>query len=380
MRDRISVLYYPDFFVAKNTLKKAILLFDELHITDRPSFSFADIGGTIGAASPLRGWDAKFRNEGFPLYVHSAPMGQVTGELHGQVQADVNDPEFLRRFQLGLKNSEGFRSVQLPPGNYGEFGDQDGMIQKLTTVDLSTELKPYGSATALFEDQNVHLFRAADSLSCAKSLVFHAVMCSTKLNFALSEAAKRGFVPLADARPYGDLLGAKYTRAIRNLEPAKNNLQLTDFMFAIFDELVPTELLDKLDFPDVMRYRKASEKDREAFLEHVAVLHAKQDPFGTGNDYATEIHKLVMTEILPAAREFRNKLQTTRETLFGALVKGAIGAPVVPVLLGVLGYLSLGNLLSAAGLYIAKAAIDQILAERAIRRECSISYILSLDE
>src|ERR1700730_13492871 len=98
MRDRISVLYYPDFFVAKNTLKKAILLFDELHITDRPSFSFAGIGGTIGAASPLRGWDAKFRNEGFPLYVHSAPMGQVTGELYGQVQGDVNDPEFLRRF------------------------------------------------------------------------------------------------------------------------------------------------------------------------------------------------------------------------------------------------------------------------------------------
>jgi len=378
MRDtRISVLYYPDFSPAKNTLKKAILLFDELHVMDRPSFSFAGLGGTIGAPSPLRGWDAKFRQEGFPLYVHSAPMGQVTGELYGQVQADVNDPEFLRRFQLGLKSSEGFRYLQLPPGNYGEFGDQDGITQKLTTVDLSTELKNYGTATALFEDQNVHLFRPADSLSCAKSLIFHAVMCSTKLNFALSETAKRGFVPLADARPYGDLLGTKYTRAIRKLEPAKNKIQLADLMFTIFDELVPTELLEKLDFPDVIRYRKSSEKQREAFLEHLAVLHAKQDPFGTDSDYAAEIDKLITTEIRPAAREFRNKLQTIHETLFGALAKGVIGAPVV---LGVLGHLSLGSLLTASGVYVAKAALDAILADRAARRECSISYILSLDE
>jgi len=159
-----------------------------------------------------------------------------------------------------------------------------------------------------------------------------------------------------------------------------NEIQLTDLTFAIFDELVPTELLERLDIGQVIRYRKASEKHREAFLEHVAVLHAKQDPFGTEGDYAAEINKLVITEILPAAREFRNKLQTTRETLFGALVKEAIGAPNVPVLLGLLGYLSLGNLLTAAGVYVAKAPIDQTLAERGVRRECSISYILSLDE
>jgi hypothetical protein len=304
-------------------------------------------------------------------------MEQVTGELYGQVQADVNDPEFLRKFQAGLKNSKSFRYLQLPPGNYGEFGDQDGLAQKLIEVDLPTELKAYETATALFEDQSVYPFQSASSLSCAKGLIFHAGMCSAMLNFALNEGSKKGFVPLADARPYGDLLGAKYVRAVNKLKPAKNKIQVTDLTFAIFGELVPTELLDKLDFPDIIRYRKASEKYREAFLERVAVLHAKQDPFGADSDYAAEIDKLVTTEILPAAREFRNKLQTTRETLFGTLVKGAIGAPIVPVLLGVLGYLSLGNLLTAAGVYIAKAAIDQILAEQAIRRQCSISYILS---
>lgn len=44
-----------------------------------------------------------------------------------------------------------------------------------------------------------------------------------------------------------------------------------------------------------------------------------------------------------------------------------------PFFLASCGYLSLGNLLTAAGVYVAKAAIDQILAERGVRRECSIS-------
>jgi hypothetical protein len=37
-------------------------------------------------------------------------------------------------------------------------------------------------------------------------------------------------------------------------------------------------------------------------------------------------------------------------------------------------------LASGAGAYLSKAVIDAILADRAAKRECSISYILSLDE
>ena len=55
-------------------------------------------------------------------------------------------------------------------------------------------------------------------------------------------------MPLADANPYGNLLGAKYARAVEKLEPTKSGIQATDLSFAIFDELVPDELLEKLKF------------------------------------------------------------------------------------------------------------------------------------
>jgi hypothetical protein len=47
---------------------------------------------------------------------------------------------------------------------------------------------------------------------------------------------------------------------------------------------------------------------------------------------------------------------------------------------GDLSWPKLVPLAGAAAAYVAKASIDAMLAERAAKRECSISYILSLDK
>lgn len=386
MRDPINVLYYPDFFVDYTTLLKAILLFDELHFMDRPSIMFgAGAGqfGTIGAASPLRQYEASFKKEGVPFFVHPAPMGPVHGDWYEQIKADVNDPEFLSRFQNGLKTSPTFRSLQIAPGNYGEFGDQDDVARRMMAVDLSTDLRAHESPMALFEDSGIRHFDLSTPAGCAKHLIADAVICSAKLNFALDVGTKQGFFPLADANPYGDLLGTKYARAIKTLEPTKNKIQVTDLSFAIFDELVSTEKLKKISVADAIRYRKTSEKARQEFLEHLNLIQTKQATIGVGGDYAGAIDKLVTTEVKPAVQTFRNKLQTIDESLFGAVAKGIIGAAggsSVVTLFGDLSWQKIIALAGASAAYVAKATIDAILAKRAATRECSISYILSLDE
>jgi hypothetical protein len=311
--------------------------------------------------------------------VHPAPGGPAPDELYEQIKADVNDLEFLKRFQNGLKTSSAFRGLQIPTGNYGSAGDQESVAQKLMAVDFVTALKAYESPIALFEDSTIRPFDVSNPVACAKWLIFDTVKCSSKLDFALSRSTKEGFFPLADANPYGDLLGAKYARAINKLEPIKNKIQVIDLTFAIFDELIPTERLEKLTIEDVVRYRKSSEKAREAFLEHLSVLQAKQASIGLDGDYAGAINSLVTTEIVPAARAFKNRLQTIADALFGAIAKGTVGGGAA---IGFLGDLSLEKILmlaSSAGVYLAKATIDAIVADRAARRECSISYILSLD-
>jgi hypothetical protein len=89
MRDKISVFYYPDFWPDQATLIRSIILFDQLHFADRPSFMFgipSHAGdeipnfGTIAAASPMRQFEESFRDNGVPFFVHALEGGPVSGE------------------------------------------------------------------------------------------------------------------------------------------------------------------------------------------------------------------------------------------------------------------------------------------------------------
>jgi hypothetical protein len=384
MRDTINVFYYPDGFLSPTTLKKAILLFDELHFMDRPAFTFRSFG-SIGVASPLRRVEAKFRGDGVPLFVHDAPDGPVADELFDEIKIDIDDPLFLKRFQDGIKNSPTFRQLQIAPGNYGAFGNEQNVAEKLVGVDLLKDLKGYGRASDLFSDDGIGVFELGTPLGCTKQLVVAAALCSTKLNFALTVSAKQGFLPLADAGPFGDLLGAKYARAVKRLDPVKNRIQATDLTFAIFDELISPERLEKLEFDQIIQYRRASQSARETFLEYLSALQAKQADIVVDSDYAGAIRKIVTTEIIPAAKDFKNKLDTIGDAMFGAMVKGAAAgaAAFIGSSMSVFGDLSWNNILTfaaAGAAYMVTTSVDTLLADRAARRECSISYILSLDD
>lgn len=271
----MNVFYYPEMVADAATLKKAIVLFDEIHFIDRPSFMFGKFG-TIGCPSPLRQYERSFREEGVPLYVHSPRDGPVHGELLEQVRSDVDDLEFLARYQRGLGKSQVFRDHQIAHGNYGEIGTHEDVARCLEQVSIPADLGQYETPMDLFSDESVRPFDYKTPLERAKGLIAKAGICSTKINFALAISRQEGLTPLADATPYRDLLGAKYARAIRTLENADRRVQLADLSFAIFDELIPAGRLDALTFGDVIRYRKEAGKARDAFLDDLAAIHTKQ--------------------------------------------------------------------------------------------------------
>ena len=66
---------------------------------------------------------------------------------------------------------------------------------------------------------------------------------------------------------------------------------------------------------EIVAYRKKADSAREEFLQHLAVLQAKQGNLGDDIDYNAAVTKIVQTEIIPAARTFRNKLQAIDEAL-----------------------------------------------------------------
>lgn len=191
-----------------------------------------------------------------------------------------------------------------------------------------------------------------------------------------------GFVPLADAAPYSNLIGSKYARAIDKLDGAGYQVPITDLGFAIFDELVPNNVLHQMEFKDVIRYRHDAQNAREEFLEYLSALQQKMGQIKSDSGYAETIDHLIVNEVIPAAKQFKNKMQTIGESFVGTLAKGAMGAGGAASGVQILGDLSLSHILVLAGLtsaYVGQAAIEAALAHRAVRRDCSLSYVLSLD-
>jgi hypothetical protein len=365
------------------TFKKAILLFDELHFIDRPSFMFGNYG-TIATESPLRPYEKPLQENGVPLFIHKPHSGPVVGEFLEQVKADVNDPEFLRRFQAGLTTSLVFRDHQIPPGNYGEVGNQEDVTRSLVQLDLDTVFNQYDSPMDLISNAKIEHFRFRNDAERAKRLASQAMACSAVINFALNVGQSRGMIPMADAGPYQDLLGAKYARAARQLEGTDSRVQVTDLGFAIFDALLPAERLAPLTFGQLVDYRKESGKAREAFLEHLSALQGRLGDVGSNGDYSGTIKDIINSDILDAARTFKNDIDSIFEKLYGKLLIGALGflggGPAALQYFGGLSWPHLLSLAGVAGTALGGSAIEAKLGMRSAKRECAISYVLGLDK
>jgi hypothetical protein len=387
MRDKVSVFYYPDMDASNSTIKKAILFFDEIHFVDRPSLSFGKQGTwgsftTVGCPSSFRELQPALKQEGIAAYVHPATvMGPVSQELYSRISADINDRAFLDAFQTGLKASPAFANLQVKPGNYGRWGGSEEVLKLISTVDLNQVLAGYPNPTDLFADPTIYMLDLSTPAGCAKNLLMHAHTCSANINLALDISSKNGIVPLADATPFAKLLGAKYQRAMKGVDAQKHQIPVTDLAFAVFDELVDGIRLDQMTYREVIDYRRKSDSPREQFLEYLSTLQAKCG--GTSDDYTSEITALMKTEIIPAARAFRNKLAAIDDALYGTVAKtvvgGILGASGLEVLLD-LSWSKLVTLAAVAGPLAVKTIVDDYLASRAARRECAVSYVLSLNK
>lgn len=381
MRDKVNVLYYPGDVPDLSTLKKAILLFDELHFMDRPRYVF-EWGCSSEAAerSPLRNLAGDFQAAGVPLYVHWTLTGHVNGVFRDEVETDVNDLQFLHRFQTGLRESAAFRRLQETPDDDGDPWLTHRDMTFLSRIDWTNLIRTPADASALLEEPLRYPLDYDDPEAATKMFVYCAAICSAKIHNGLSYGARNGLTPLADAPPYGELVTWQSARPQQGLLNGDSEIPITDLAYSILDEIVPRQAIDSMTLEEAIRYRHQSAHAREEFLEHLSVLQLKAR-VGTDGELAKSLRRLIATEVLPAAKAFRHKLRAINETFWTALTKGAVGALGAASGLEVFGALSWPNMIPLAGsvgAYIMKSGIDAVLALRAARRESSLTYCLSL--
>jgi hypothetical protein len=141
-----------------------------------------------------------------------------------------------------------------------------------------------------------------------------------------------------------------------------------------------------MTFDDVVKYRKDSALAREAFLEHLSGIYAKQSAI-TEADYTGALTTIVNSEIPPEARKFKNRMAEIYKKMFGSLATKALAyvggsGAGMQILVGLSwGFLlHLAGMVGAAGVAIAQTGVEAKISERSARRECAISYVLGLDK
>lgn len=116
----MKLLYIGTELCPPDTLQRLMVLADEICFLDRPSVMFDDgQWGTIGHDTPMRRFTTGSETIKFSCF--RSPTTAEAGEVYQHyARADVLNPEFVRAFLDGLRDSVAFsnRYVQ-PQGNYG---------------------------------------------------------------------------------------------------------------------------------------------------------------------------------------------------------------------------------------------------------------------
>jgi hypothetical protein len=114
----MRIVYSGGTICDLQTLKRLVLIADEIGFMDRPSVTFKG-WGTVGSQSEIR--QIKMDDAPIKISVHAPPSGPVNQLYQNYIAADLNNVHFVETFLEGLKNDIAFQElfVQLK-ANYGQ--------------------------------------------------------------------------------------------------------------------------------------------------------------------------------------------------------------------------------------------------------------------
>ena len=365
----MRVLYSTKSGCDFDTLKRLLLLADEIAFLDRPSVTFKN-WGTVGSASPMR----RFLGTHGPvtISVHEPPSGPAEYAYQDYIRSDLTNPAFRQAFFEGLRVDESFarRFLQFDADYRGVTGRQihDALRNdtRLPGIQIDPDRQPSASLYSIGDE--------AGRLQTFQVLLTEA---SIGVTAAQIVAAQTGLAPISEESALVRLLAlrtsdAKYVDKAASLAPW--------LAAAIVESIVPDTAIQLAKIETILRYRERTQDAYRAFMGEVDRLVAQLGDMDVARA-SQEIPRIIAAEVTPKVREYQNELAGARDTLFADVLKGIIDwkAPVIGI--GFLSALSFPAALAAfvaAGVHATAAPIiDYVKAKRAAGRN-AYAYLLSI--
>lgn len=382
----MKLLYLGTELCPPETLQRLMVLADEICFLDRPSVMPIGQWGTVGYANPMRQFSTGSKAVKFSAF--KAPDGSEAGGLYEfYANADVMNPDFVRVFLDGIRDSEKFASKYLQPaGNYGN-GVTGTQLRQRLVMDQSL----YQASFDLSAKQHPSIMYQTETPEGRKAVVKTLLVdASIGITGALLMADELDAIPIADDNVHPQLLALrvsnqKYVGGITSLAP------FLGLQFA--RAVIPDQVLKCLEFKDIISYREKSQDIYAAWNIEISSAAAKIGDADLRNP-ADAVQKIIATDLLPKIKDYENEMASVRDKLFGDMLKSVVSWELPTLTIGYVAHLGFTGALEAfataanagaiAGAVAAGARatvphlVDYVNSRRAATRKHAVSYLLGL--
>jgi hypothetical protein len=366
----VKLLYSGASACDVTTLKRLLLVGDELCFTDRPSVMFGN-WGTVGHASIFR----NVETSGMPvaLTVYDPPPRSAKHLYDSYAEVNFANEQFVQDVYNGLRDNLAFAGKLLSlEGNFGE-GLTGSRVRAAILEDRSL-------ANGIYRPDEIdprNFFKVDSPEGRRQTWKMLLAEASIQVTTALLVANDTGAAPVSD----DPILPKLITMRAASSKYVGESIPLSPYLGLEFAKaVIPDEVLQKLTVKDILDYRDKSKDLYQAWtsdLDRAAAIIDESE----GMTIAGAVQKLMATEFTPKIISYRNEMQSIRDALFGDLVKTVVTWEVPTLSLA---YLTDLGLVGAVGAFVAglravtPPIVDYVKARREIGRKHSISYLIGL--
>lgn len=366
----MKLLYCGSHGCRLQTLKRLLIIGEEIAFLDRPSIMFGK-WGTVGVDSPIRRLLPAFEEKEVKLSVFSPPSGQIANLYSEYISADFSSVDFRRIFLEGLKENEIFteKFIQLD-SNYGS-GTGTQIVEallgdsSLVSAELSNEV------------EGAFLYKIDNQICRQATFGMLLIEASIKVTNSMFASDQLGFVPISDDPYMTKLLALRLSSSTYIQETST----VAPFLgLEISKTVIPDQVLEQISLADIVDFRESAKDPYCAWAAEINRLSSNIDQMSIA-EINSEAPRIFACEIAPRLVEYRNEMKSISEKMFGDLIK-KITKWEIPVLsIAFIGSLSLNQAISAfiSGLVPAiPTVVDYYQMKRDTKRKHSIAYLVDL--
>ena len=371
----MKLLYGDNLVCGDSTMKRLMVIADEIGFMDRPAIGPAATGGhwgLVGTQTPIRRFIPQFSTEAVRLTAFAPPPGLPERAFTSYVEADFRNSEFVTAIINGLRHDAFAEKLVQLHGQYGDGRTGEAIRQALlgdpalTGIHLTPEV-----------DER-RIFQIETPEGRLNTLKYIGIELSVRLTLTMLVSEHNGVPPVSDDEIFARLLAMRSSSGIY----VGGSAPLAPYLgFEVVKAVIPDAVLQQLQYADIIEYRRKTKDAYEAWNTEIGRFAAKMDDIDF-DQARHSIPKLIAEELMPKVVEYKNEMESVRDTLFGSLVKNVATMPVPSAALA---YFYAGNLGHAVLAFLGVAAplvvppvVAYVSGARATNRKHAMSYLVGV--